>query len=865
MNISGIFERFIGKALMLSMLFLVMVVSCNTDEPYEYDDTEIWDAIEQLQHRLDSLEDHVAANVAAIQSMVSLGSIKAWDFDAETGKGVITLIDGKTITVDQTIKGYSLITVIQGEDGKYYWAVCKDGVSEPLMINDKMVPVTVTPALKISEDDEWMISVDGGATWIATGIAYETSSGEESGDKEEGGEPVQPQVSFFENVEVIDGMLVLTFNEGAVVKLAVVGEASITAAADTLWFSRHDMEKSVAVEMVNVKSFTITEKPEGWKARIEDQAYLFISAPENFTDYPAKGTVKVLALFDGGLSPEILSVEVVYERSFSMSLVNGEVAVELSEHTASDYNGYVLAGWKKDEYSDEAAVAWFNSSCETLEARQGTAAYKPADIIEDFSDAESYVIAAVPYLPAMQVSQGKLQYELSDIQTVKVEGNAARLLSVSDIGFDRATVNASLDLQEFYGGFMELEDWNNYGRDNFLETLETGGAVTCTVPVYNGPANGFPYGEVYNNMIPATEYVVWYIPYVEEGIYAAEDFRTYTFTTLDVTYSESVSAPEYEVTDVTVSGFTAAVTPASGAYKTYAAIVKASVIPATDVEIVRYLIDVDQYSSAGAVNTVSAASFSSEDDVYLLAVSLTEDGKYGTIVKEQVGLKELTFTDALGVEVTDIIHGVGDVTLELAFTGDPEEITYHVSTYMLYSDDVFQRLLALKQFGEASTVKVAKIGDGLKVSGLNIGAEYTFYAVVRDAEGNCSNMYQYDFIPSVSIDYVLSDSDDYEYGMPVLSGTKSGSMNSYTLTLDVDMPSTCVRYWLFKGDPEYFAHDVYTDSDKLVTEALIGTTVHETSETGLVYEYMNAASRIYMVWLDDKGEYHAIYTYNPNK
>ena len=42
-------------------------------------------------------------------------------------------------------------------------------------------------------------------------------------------------------------------------------------------------------------------------------------------------------------------------------------------------------------------------------------------------------------------------------------------------------------------------------------------------------------------------------------------------------------------------------------------------------------------------------------------------------------------------------------------------------------------------------------------------------------------------------------------------------------------------------------------------------TVHETSEKGLVYEFMNGTSRIYTVWLDDKGEYHAIYEYNPRK
>lgn len=840
-----------SRMLICIAMSLPFFVSCE-----EFDDTDIWNAITELQERMDSLENQVSANVSAIQSMVSLGSIKAWDYDASTGKGVITLLDGKTITVDQSVKGYSLITVTEGEDGKYYWALCNDGVSSPLLVNGSKVPVTVTPDLKISDDNEWLISVDGGATWVSTGIAYNTST-------EDGGDDAEPHVSFFRNVELVDGMLVLTMTDGTVVKVAVVGEASISAAADTLWFSRHDMEKSVAVEMVNVKSFTITEKPEGWKARIEDDAYLFVTSPENFADYPQKGTVKVLALFDGGLSPEILSVDLVYEPSFTLSFVNEKVSVEMSVHTGSDYNGYVLAGWKKDEYSDAKAVEWLNSSCETLTPMQGTASYSPEDIIDDFNVAEKYVVVAVPYLPAMQVSQGKLQYDAADIQTVNVGGLTTKV-TISEIGFDRAKLDATFDIPEYYGGFMELVDWNNYGRDNFLETLETGGAVSSKVAVYSGQANGFPDGEVYENMVPATEYVVWYIPKSEDGIYVEDDFKTFTFTTSDVTFSADIPAPSYGVSNVTISGFTAAVTPAAGTYKTYAAIVKASAIPETDVEVVRYLVDVDQHSKGAEVNTLSASSFSSEDEVYLLAVSLTEDGKFGTVVKKQVELKELTFTDAIGVEVSDVVYGVGDAVFSLSFTGEPVEMTYYVSTYIFYTDEVFQKMLALEQYGEATSIEIAKLGGKLTVTGLTNGAEYTLYAVVRDAEGNCSNMYKYDFIPSISIDYVMSTDADYEYGMPVLSGVKSGSGKNYDLTLDVEMPSTCVKYWLFKGDSEYFTGDDYTDSDKLVTEELYGVTVHTASETGLVYEFMNAASRIYMVWLDDKGEYHAIYEYNPN-
>ena len=76
------------------------------------------------------------------------------------------------------------MTVEKGSDGKYYWAICQDGVSTPLEIDGKKVPVAVTPALKISEDKEWLISVDGGATWVSTGIRYQEMKEGESEDAE---------------------------------------------------------------------------------------------------------------------------------------------------------------------------------------------------------------------------------------------------------------------------------------------------------------------------------------------------------------------------------------------------------------------------------------------------------------------------------------------------------------------------------------------------------------------------------------------------------------------------------------------------------------------------------------------------------
>lgn len=854
------------KCLLSFVSLMLLFVSCGE----KFDDSAIWEEIQQLEARVTALEETVAANVSALQSMVSLGSIASWDYDSESGKGVITLVDGKEITVDQTVSGYSLITVTKGSDNVWYWAICKDGVSTPLEVNGKKVPVSVTPALKISDDNEWMISVDGGVTWVNTGIAYHAGSSvtpEVPDSPDDPDDPDSPdgsdqdemtEIVFFKSAETDGDYLILTLADDSVIKVAIVGDSTFAAAAEALWFSRTKMQKSVALEMVNVGAYTITEKPDGWKAIIEEE-YLTVTSPDDFAEYPHSGVVKVLALFENG-QPAILSLEVAYEPMVSLKYVNDKVVVTLSEHTGEDFTGYVLKGWEKSQYTDEKALAWLTEEAADIVPCEGTAEYGLDDIVENYDPTAEYVVAVSPYLPSNQVAQGTMKYELSDIQSIRCKPSSQ--WQITNVRFDSAVLTAVIEDDEFFGGFFNYADWNNYGRDNLLESLSTNSLEPNTISSYHGPANAFPDGETIGKINPATEYVVWYLPVKESGQYSKDDFVLYTFTTPDVQADASIAAPAASVRDVTISGFTADLTPAAGAYKTYTAIVRSSAIPETDVETVRYLINVNDFSKGSDVKTVSTASYSSDDDVYLLAVSISEDGGYGALLKRKVELEALTFTDDLGVAVTGIEYGIGNVTLNLSFTGNPVSITYMAATYTFYTDEDLQKMLALEQLYGVETKQVSSLGGTLQLNDLTLGAEHTFYAVVKGEGYKASKLYKYVFTPTSGIDYIQPSSDVYDYGKPVLSGSYTNG-TTYTLTLDVEMPSTCVQYWLFKGNDEYFTGDLWGDSDKLVTRQFMDVTEHDSSETGLIYEFMNSTSRIYMVWLDDQGRYHAICEYNP--
>lgn len=843
----------------------------------EFDDTEIWDSIKDLQERVSQLEKDVQKNVEALQSMISVGSVQSCTFDAETGKAIITLVDGKTITIDQTVTGYSLMTVQKGQDGNYYWSVCKDGQTSLLLVDGKPVPLAVTPALKLSDQGEWMISVDGGNTWVATGIFHEKCEcpeEDENNGNEGGTAPEQPvpSASFFKDVQLDGDTLVLTLMDGTVIRLAVTGEAVFAALTDTLWFAKGGIEKIALLQMSNLKAFTITEKPEGWKARVQTDS-LIVTAPSDIKGGMGSGDVKLLGVFNGAANPEIVTVHVRYENPVVLkSGVGTTYDVKLSDHALEDIEGYVMEVWKASEFTREKAAAWLNSEdgyaaqCYTESARYDVSA------IEGYDPTEAYVVFVAEHIPVKMLIAGGASYEAADLQIVEI-GSTQVKAGFSNIRYDSAHLYLELsDMPQYHAGFSELGFWEAIGRDNMLETLNQGNMQPLSEPLYDGPAAAFPGGLESDQILPSTDYLVWIVPVKESGQYVAEDFIIYSFTSAPIVSDQSVAVPSCEITEVTYGGFSAKVTPPAGAYKTYAAIRKAGSIPEDEQQSVTEIIGINKFASGSETLSISTNSFSADDEVYLLAVTLTQDGRYGKVHKQKVDLKKLEYREDMSVAMSSEVNALGDVTVTMEFTGNPSTVTYYCTNANFFGDETLQDMLAMGQIGAAhNDIPVSEISGGKVVlSGLTLGVEYTFYALVKDAEGRPSRMSKITFIPAIFMDYVLSDNPDYGYGMPEIKVSKV--LANYKMA--VDMPETCLKYWLFVGDFEYMSGsstsdvlvDVYGATDKLISMQLeaLGATEHTTSLAQRQIT-VRSTTRIYMAWQDDKGRYHAVYAKNPSK
>lgn len=845
----------------VKMAFVAMsLIAFSCDK---YDDSELREAVDKLNDKVAALEAKVADNVSALQSMVSLGSIQSCEFDAQTGKATITLLDGKTLSVDLTVKGASLLSVMEVE-GEYYWGVCGEGKTTQLLVDGKPVLVTVTPDLKISENNEWMISVDGGKTWVSTGVY----------SKEE-----QASASFFKDVKLDGNHLVLTLMDDRQVKVVVVGLAVFEAEQTALYFSKEGLEKSVAITAQNLKAYTITERPEGWKACVDYNAdentyTLKITSPSDISAAAQSGTIKILGVFNDGQSPEIVSVDVTFEEAFKLSLgIGAAVNVAVAENSFEDITGYLVGAVKAADYSVESVVAWLNTEEGYLtEPHVGAKTFAISDLVADYDPTEAYVVYAVEQIPVKLMLSGMDSYKAEDLQTVQVGSTKAKA-GISNIKYDSAYLSLEFnDLEGWFGGYSDLAFWESMGRDNVLESINVGNMTPMTSTVYEGLVNMFPGGTEDAQILPSTDYVVWIVPEskVKGYEYKEEDFILYSFSSSPVVEDTSIPAPTCSVSDITYGGFKAAVTPAAGAYKTYAAIRTASAIPEDPVQSVVELIDINNFSEGSQVFTVSSNSFSENDEVYLLAVSVTEDGRFGKVYKQKVDLKKLEYSDDLTVSMSSKVHGLGDITLSFTYTGEPATISYYCTSASYFEDQAMQDMLARGQIGDAiSDCKISSLegGNTIELTGLTIGLQYTCYAIVKDASGTPSKLAKVTFTPIVLIDYIPNSDKNYKYGMPVISGAKSGT----TYNLEITKPAECAKYWLFIGDFEYMTGnstdptlaDTYGATDKLVTMQLkeVGAMELEASYS-VAYNPVRATTRLYMAWLDDKGEYHMVYTFN---
>ena len=277
------------------LISMAALLSCS-----QYDDTGIKDSIVGLQERIDSLEKYVHAMQSNIDNLKAtaerLSQNVTADTVVETDDGwIIRMSDGKDIVLTDGKNGDNAtgvrppsITIIE-EDGMYWWGYVDETGEHFFQDGDNRFPCTsATPQIRINEDGNWEISLDGGLNWDDTGVK---AVGEDGKDGD----------SFIDSITDDEENFYILLGNGSSIVLPKTQELSLTLDCEETEYFTAGETRVIGYTVTGSGIITFT-KPNGWKVSIDGEASsISITAPAAENTYAEqKGIISLLLVaFDG--------------------------------------------------------------------------------------------------------------------------------------------------------------------------------------------------------------------------------------------------------------------------------------------------------------------------------------------------------------------------------------------------------------------------------------------------------------------------------------------------------------------------------------------------------------------------------------
>lgn len=292
-------------------LFIILSVAAAMLVPSacSYDDSDLWDAVNGIENRMENLEPASAQMNSDIKTLQSI--IKALQDNISitsiTNGYTITFSNGTEATITKGIDGASAleISVRMADDGFYYWTIG----GEWLIVDDEKVCVTAVdgsnaavPQVRINPTTrEWEISTDGGVVWVSTGVSVKGEKGE----------------SIFADVDTSNpDYVVFTLFDGTEFRVPCYDAPAplfVVKEADGVQVIHCGESKSYMVETANIASYTIS-KPDGWRASFSGST-LTITAPAKANTFAEQeGSVDITIVSPTGTSMIVSIPVATFER-----------------------------------------------------------------------------------------------------------------------------------------------------------------------------------------------------------------------------------------------------------------------------------------------------------------------------------------------------------------------------------------------------------------------------------------------------------------------------------------------------------------------------------------------------------------------
>lgn len=263
-----------------------------------YDDGEVWNAIDNLDDRVEAMETaarkantDIAALRQIVEAMQNNVTISSVTTNADGGYTIL-FSDGTEATITNGRNGADgangtdgkdgqdgkdgkdganapAISVIAGEDGIYYWAL-DDKIMEVDGVRIKAEGIDgVTPQLRINADTkEWEMST-GGNEWTSLGVKAEGTDGD----------------SMFESVDDGEDAVTFTLSDGRTIvipKASAAAFAFVLPEGSEVFTFAFGEEKALELKGVeNIAAADFMTLPQGWSGSIDlASGTVTVTAPE---------------------------------------------------------------------------------------------------------------------------------------------------------------------------------------------------------------------------------------------------------------------------------------------------------------------------------------------------------------------------------------------------------------------------------------------------------------------------------------------------------------------------------------------------------------------------------------------------------
>jgi hypothetical protein len=277
------------KKVLFLLLTVITVCSC-------YNDDDLWDKVNDLDGRVETLETTVKgmnSDITALQNLVDALNQGKVIIDAEETENGYTLIfsDNSKVLLQNGTNGSNgadapVIGVKADEDGVYYWTITTNGITSWLPDEEHKLKVTgndgangVTPIMGVDSEGYWTVDTGEGAQRI--GGDHPVKAEGKDGD------------SFFKSVTVGESNVTITLADGTLFTLPKANVFGITI-EDNDSSMHGEKTKIFKLKFTGVEDCFIVTVSNDWKATLNGTE-LTVTSPSAIAENNRNCEIKFMA------------------------------------------------------------------------------------------------------------------------------------------------------------------------------------------------------------------------------------------------------------------------------------------------------------------------------------------------------------------------------------------------------------------------------------------------------------------------------------------------------------------------------------------------------------------------------------------